>query len=147
MAKTKGVRYWKAKAWTEFSRYIRTRDTVSHGHGICCTCNKPYPTFGVGCMQAGHYVAGRINAILFEEHGCHAQCYNCNINLKGNTLNYRLFMDDKYGRKERERIEQLRFKTIKFSPAEMEAIRDKYVEKRIALMAKRRNVKRSNTPN
>lgn len=129
MAKNKGVRYWKKKAWIEFSRYIRARDTIDHNHGICCTCHKSYPTFGVGCMQAGHYVAGRTNAILFEENGCHAQCYNCNINLKGNTLNYREFMDRKYGKVERERIEQLRFKLVKYSPAELEAIRDKYKTK------------------
>ena len=124
--KTKGVRYWKKKAWDEFSKFIRMRDTISHNHAICCTCDKLYPTFGSGCMQAGHYVAGRKNAILFEEHGCHAQCYNCNVNLKGNTLNYREFMDRKYGSKERKRIEQLRFRVVKYSPAELEAIRDKY---------------------
>lgn len=129
MKKKKDVRYWKKKAWTEFSKYIRLRDTISHNHAICCTCNKPYPAFGVGCMQAGHYVAGRINAILFEEHGCHAQCYNCNINLKGNTLNYREFMLRKYGVHETVRIESLRFKLIKYSPAEFETIRDKYKAK------------------
>lgn len=130
MAKTKGVRYWKKKAWAEFSKYIRMRDSGGIGGiALCCTCNKPYPTFGVGCMQAGHYVAGRTSAILFEENGCHAQCYNCNINLKGNTINYRLFMDNKYGVVERMRIEQLRFKLVKYSPAELEAIRDKYKAK------------------
>ena len=130
MAKTKGVRYWKKKAWTEFSKWVRMRDTVKGTKfGYCCTCHLRYPTFGVGCMQAGHYVAGRTNAVLFEEHGCHAQCYNCNINLKGNTFNYREFMDRKYGKVERERIEQLRFKLVKYSPAELEAIRDKYKAK------------------
>ncbi len=142
MAKTKGVRYWKRHAWTEFSKYIRTRDSKGGLYALCCTCGKSYPAFGVGCMQAGHYVAGRTNAILFEENGCHAQCYNCNINLKGNILNYRVFMDKKYGPVERERIEQLRFELRKYSPAELEAIRDKYVEKRIALMADRRNLER-----
>ena len=139
--KTKGVRYWKKKAWDAFSAYVRTRDSDC-GMGYCCTCGQLYPAFGQGCMQAGHYVAGRRNAILFEENGCHAQCYNCNINLKGNTLNYRDFMERTYGRVERERIEQLRFKDIKYSPAELEAIRDEYAEKRIALMAARRGVPR-----
>lgn len=140
MSKTKGVRYWKKKAWAEFSKYIRLRDslsTTSAGtHAWCCTCGQLYPVFGKGCMQAGHYVAGRINAILFEENGCHAQCYNCNINLKGNTLNYRGFMLREYGPAETERIENLRFKLVKYSPAELEAIRDKYKAKYQALKGK-----------
>ena len=131
--KTKGVRYWKKKAWIEFSKWVRMRDSCHTGgageYVSCCTCNKLYHAFGVGCVQAGHYVAGRINAILFEEHGCHAQCYNCNINLKGNTLNYREFMLRKYGVHETVRIESLRFKLVKYSPAELEAIRDKYKAK------------------
>ena len=141
MAKSKGVRYWKRHAWIAFSKYIRTRDGHGHLTGPCCTCGKHYPLFGIGCMQAGHYVAGRTNAILFEETGCHAQCYNCNINLKGNTINYRAFMDRTYGKVERERIEHLRFVTVKYSPCELEAIRDKYKEKRIELMKSQRGIK------
>ena len=142
MVKRKGVRYWKKRAWVAFSKYIRTRDGGGRLTALCCTCGKLYPVFGVGCMQAGHYVAGRTNAILFEENGCHAQCYNCNINLKGNTLNYREFMDKKYGVAERERIEALRFKHVKYSPTELEDIYYKFKDKSIELMAKQRGIKK-----
>jgi len=127
--KTKGVRYWKKKAWDEFSKYIRLRDAKGSESAICCTCGKTYNAFGLGCMQAGHYVPGRRNAYLFEEHNCHAQCYVCNTTFKGRPIEYREFMDRTYGKKDRKRIEALRFVTIKYSPAELEAIRDKYKAK------------------
>lgn len=40
-------------------------------------------------LQAGHFIPGRRNVTLFSEKGTHAQCYNCNMNLKGATLEYR----------------------------------------------------------
>ena len=94
--KTKGIRYWKKKACVEFSKYIRLRDalktTGTKDTVICYTCKKSYPAFGVGCVQAGHFVPGRGNSILFDERGVHAQCYNCNVNLKGNWPEYMRYM-------------------------------------------------------
>ena len=124
--KTKGVRYWKKKAWDEFSKYIRQRDSKGADYANCCTCNKLYPVWGKNCLQAGHYLQGRRNAYLFGEHCVHIQCERCNKYLGGNPIEYREFMDRTYGKKERKRIEALRFVTIKYSPAELEAIRDKY---------------------
>lgn len=82
----------KEKAWQAFSLYIRTRDKR------CVTC----PT-GMA-QQAGHFIDGRHNAVLFSERGVHGQCYHCNVGLKGNKLEYFLFMERTYGR---EVIDQL----------------------------------------
>ena len=132
-SKTHGVRWWKKKAWDEFSKYIRKRDALKNEdtgmYFKCCTCGKVYPAFGKGCGQAGHYVAGRKNSYLFEEHGCHAQCYNCNINLKGNTILYRKFMIETYGLEETERIEQLFFVNKEYRIWDLEEIYNKYKEK------------------
>ena len=88
----------KKKAWDDFSKYIRTRDclrtTGCASFGLCITCNKRYH---FKLLQAGHFVSGRHNANLFSERGTHAQCYNCNINLKGNTLEYRRQIIKRYG--------------------------------------------------
>jgi hypothetical protein len=88
----------KKKAWTEFSIYIRTRDClITTGcafWGLCITCGKRYH---IKLLQAGHFVAGRHNGNLFSEKGTHAQCYNCNINLKGNSLEYRRKIIEIYG--------------------------------------------------
>ena len=79
----------KDNLWETFSIYTRTRDCIrttgTIEYGLCISCSKPYP---FKKLQAGHFIPGRRNSNLFYERGCHAQCYNCNINLKGNLLNY-----------------------------------------------------------
>ncbi len=88
----------KKKLWVIFSEYIRKRDgletTGSTEWALCITCQKRYH---YKMLQAGHFIAGRHNAGLFSERGTHAQCYNCNINLKGNTLEYRRQIIKLYG--------------------------------------------------
>lgn len=88
----------KKKAWDLFSRYIRLRDclktTGCTSFGLCITCQKRYH---FKLLQAGHFISGRHNANLFSEKGTHAQCYNCNINLRGNTLEYRRKIIKMYG--------------------------------------------------
>ncbi len=131
--KTKGVRYWKKKAWEAFSKFIRLRDalgtTGTRTHLICCTCNKQYPAFGLGCAQAGHFIPGRHNAILFEEKGVHGQCYNCNVNLKGNWPQYIEFMQRNYGVSETDRLMLKRHIVLKYTPQDLEEIRDIYRKK------------------
>ena len=88
----------KKKAWKAFSEYIRTRDCLKTtglpDYGRCITCSKIVPKT---LLQAGHFIPGRHLANLFSEKGTHAQCYNCNINLKGNTLEYRRQIIKLYG--------------------------------------------------
>lgn len=98
----------KEKAWNIFSQYIRLRDAIkttgTKTHCKCCTCNKIYPAFGIGCLQAGHYIPGRRESNLFDEIGCHGQCYNCNHTLKGNWVPYQKFIIEKYGQIENDRL-------------------------------------------
>ena len=92
------IRTIKKKVWKIFSEYIRLRDclrtTGLPDYGNCITCSKTVPR---KLLQAGHYIPGRHNQNLFEETGCHAQCYNCNINLKGNTHVYAQKLRELYG--------------------------------------------------
>ena len=87
------------KTWRAFSLYIRTRDCLeSTGdalHGKCCTCGKIYP---IGKLQAGHFMPGRIDALLFDEDQVHAQCYRCNVLLSGVWPAYYRFIEERYGR-------------------------------------------------
>lgn len=91
----------KKKAWDQFSIYIRTRDCLATtGHadeGICVTCREVKPFKN---LQAGHFIGGRNNAVLFQERGVHAQCYSCNAKHIGNgrPIEYWLYMEQTYGR-------------------------------------------------
>ena len=107
-AKPKRITLTKAKkrANIAFSKYIRTRD--AQGSQIyCITCDKPYPAFGVGCAQAGHFIPGRHSAVLYDERNAHGQCYNCNINLKGNWVKYEVKMLEKYGQEVIDELKEL----------------------------------------
>ncbi len=135
MVKTKGVNYWKKRTWAEFRKYIRLRDalrtTGKPDNLVCCSCGKIYPSFGIGCAQAGHFIPGRKNSILFGETCVHGQCYFCNSNqgLKGNWPGYYDFMLKTYGQDEIDRLLALRHEVRKFKTFELETMRDDYKQK------------------
>ncbi len=119
--KRKTVASVKKKAWCVFSECTRKRDclltTGCSSFGLCITCGKRYH---FKLLQAGHFVAGRHNAGLFSERGVHAQCYNCNINLRGNTLEYRRKIIELYGDGVDLELEAEARQTKKFSISELE---------------------------
>jgi len=88
----------KDKTWRAFSRMIRTRDclatTGSEEFGRCCTCGGTFPFKD---LQAGHFIPGRANSILFDERGVHAQCRGCNVFGGGQPALYEQFMQQAYG--------------------------------------------------
>jgi hypothetical protein len=137
-SKTKGIRYWKKRAWNDaFSPYIRLRDAIkttgTKTHLLCCTCSKIYPAFGRGCAQAGHFVPGRTHALLFREKGVHGQCYNCNHTLKGNWVNYEKFMLLEYGLDTVCEEKAAKYSNLKYNAVEMQEIYEKYKRKLEAL--------------
>ena len=106
----------KKKAWDTFSIYVRTRDalktTGTKNYLLCITCDKEYPAFGRGCAQAGHFIPGRGNAVLIDERFVNGQCYNCNINLKGNWIVYEQKMIKMWGKEEVEKVKKAAKQTI-----------------------------------
>jgi hypothetical protein len=120
--KKHGVSYWKTKAWHEFSIFIRNRDNSKLGCR-CFTCGKYYPT---NRMQAGHYVSRRINCTLFNEMNVHAQCYNCNINLKGDIITYKENLIKEYGEDKVKVLEDMRHVIKQWKTFELEEIYNKY---------------------
>ena len=133
--KKHGIRWHIKKTWTQFSIYIRTRDclstTGSRDEGRCFTCGKIFP---FKKLQAGHFVPGRRNAILFNEECVHAQCFHCNQpaargGLGGNILEYRRRIVDMYGPGYDEFLERLSRTTVKYLPCDLDEMADKFKEK------------------
>ena len=127
--KKKTLTQLKNSLWPLFSLYIRTRDclktTGCASFGLCITCGKRYH---IKLLQAGHFIPGRHNANLFSEKGTNAQCYNCNINLKGNTLVYRRKIIEMYGAEADEELEREDVKPKKFTEEELLGLKEKYKE-------------------
>ena len=101
MAKKTERQLAKEAAWNAFSRYIRTRDclrfTGDPDEGKCVSCSRFYP---FKKLQAGHFIGGRGNAVLFAEDITYSQCYGCNVGKSGNYLDYYYFMESELGSKE-----------------------------------------------
>lgn len=120
----------KKKVWPIFSEFIRTKDcletTGCASFGLCITCGKRYH---YKLLQAGHFISGRHNANLFLERGTHAQCYNCNINLRGNTLEYRRKIIEMYGEGADLELEEKARQIKKFTIQELEALTIYFKEK------------------
>ena len=116
----------KIKAWKEFSRYIRLRDSDCYGIAECRTCGDKKHWKQV---HAGHFLAGRGESILFEETGCHAQCPICNMVLDGNFKRYKAFIALEYGVGEVNRLERLKGAILKRSASDYNKLAREFREK------------------
>lgn len=121
----------KDKAWTAFSAYIRTRDclrfTGDESEGMCITCKIAFP---YKKLQAGHFVGGRGNAVLFDERLVYSQCAYCNqkppMGLGGNYASYALFMIDEWGREQTEAFLRLKGTDKVYKQHDFEELTIKY---------------------
>lgn len=120
----------KNKAWDLFSRYIRLRDclftTRTKERGRCITCGFEFP---FNDLQAGHFVSGRGNSVLFDEECVHAQCRTCNILKGGKTLVYRRKILELYGDGYDEVLEKRAQVVKKFTISELEDLITELEEK------------------
>jgi DNA-directed RNA polymerase subunit N (RpoN/RPB10) len=115
----------KKKAWDEFSKYIRRRDSTYIGIE-CYTCGK-YITFETA--QAGHFQPGRHKIFLFDERQVHAQCFQCNGPLKGNWPKYYEHMIRDYGQEVVNEMIAQKYTNDQWKVFELEEIYRKYSAK------------------
>lgn len=125
MPKTKkpNLKKLREKAWKAFSIYIRRKYADRNGNCKCVTCDtvKHWKE-----MQAGHFIDGRTNSILFDERGVFPQCYRCNCMLSGNKVEYFRFMQNYYGDEVIDELRALRLQAKKYSVSELEEIINHY---------------------
>lgn len=81
--------------WKLFSEVVRRTGADSQGYNTCFTCGvrKHWKQ-----LHAGHYVRASAGlATYFDEQNIHPQCYACNIWRDGNSDEYALALQRKYG--------------------------------------------------
>jgi 5-methylcytosine-specific restriction endonuclease McrA len=95
----------KRKLWEQFAKFIKTRDG-----NLCYTCGRAGTGSGMHC---GHFIPKSVGGLTlyFNEDNCHAQCYNCNINLGGNQYLY----GEKLGKEKVDQLYLLKRQTAKWS--------------------------------
>lgn len=113
----------KNKVWIQFSIYIRTRGANADGMNHCVTC---WAIKHWKELQAGHFIAGRLNSNLFDERGCHPQCSLCNVVKAGNGPRYYQFMLKTYGQEVIDELLTKNDQTKKWLPGELESLLEKY---------------------
>lgn len=124
-AKTKklSVGKWKKKAWTEFSKFIRTRGADVDGMNDCFTC--PVRLHWKS-LEAGHLVPGRNNAVLFSDVGVNPQCRRCNGHFRGNVIVYYPKMVRLHGQSVVDDLIAARDQTHKWEAGELQEIFTRY---------------------
>ena len=122
----KSVSSLKKKCWKLCSIYIRLKYANKQGIVMCVTCGKKYPWKQI---QAGHFIDGRTNSILFDERGISPQCYACNVCKKGNKVEYYKYMQDRYGEDVIDDLRARAKKIRKFYGYELELQIDEYKQK------------------
>lgn len=117
----------KKKLWKLFSQFIRLRDclktTGSPTKGRCYTCDRVYDFKE---LQAGHFIPGRTNSVLFDEIGVRVQCYSCNMYRGGEQLLFRRKLVKEIGEEKVEFLENKRFQTKQYRLGELLAMYDYY---------------------
>lgn len=116
----------KEKAQKVFNEWVRLRmcheTTNSPWSGICVTCRTE--TANDGHLVAGHYVKDSKNGTLtsFDEHNVHIQCQKCNRYYSGNDGEHVIYIIDKYGREELDRLKSSKTISKKWTIDELEGI-------------------------
>jgi len=125
----------KDKAWKAISQYIRHKECIETTgdpeYGTCCTCGRVKNRIE---LQAGHYISGRTNSILFVEDGIHIQCIYCNMYNEGNKSEYERYMLDRYGKEKCDRLKDLKHIQKSLSLFELKAIEQEYKDRLKKLM-------------
>ena len=123
----------KAETWRLLSLYIRYRDAIKTTGGLdncaCVTCGRVKPTRGAGCIQAGHFIPGRHNSILYDYRGIAGQCAYCNDHMKGNWVPYQKYMQETYGQEVIDELMERDKETRSWTIGELEALQAELREK------------------
>ncbi len=116
----------KEKAWRAFSLWVRLSAADEYGMASCVTCGarKHYKE-----LQAGHFIPGRNNAVLFSEEGVHPQDYHCNIGLSGNWPKYLEYMEKMYGQEIIDELLRKSRETVKYTAQDYLAIEKDYKQR------------------
>lgn len=119
--------WYKNKAWKVFSEWVRRKDSDCNGYAVCVTCGAKNHWKK---MQAGHYVDGRNNSVLFDERIVWPQCMPCNVFKRGNKIKYSAFLSKKFGYSihQLNALDNMKFETKKTGIADYQDIIDKYTD-------------------
>ena len=120
MAKRKSIASLVEEAAVILQRIVRMKAADENGYVSCVTCGVTRQ-WNDG-MQGGHFISRRYTAHKLTLENVHPQCARCNGPLRGNNVQYTLYMIDMYGRDFVEELERTKGQTKKYTRPEIEAV-------------------------
>lgn len=109
-----------------FSLYVRLRDCMPNGYGVCISCSRIKPFEEMDC---GHFFS-RVNmSTRFHEDNCHCECRHCNRFVEDHLIGYQKNLIRKIGEERYNRLAVLSKQIKKWSPYELEEMITYYAEK------------------
>lgn len=99
-----------------FSQYIRLKASDQYGYCICVTSGQKMLWKEAQC---GHFVSRGKYPTRWDETNCHPQSVYSNIFLKGDYINYTIYMIDRYGRKYVDELIDRSKQSVKIPTAEL----------------------------
>ena len=103
---------------TEFSLFIRLRDTMPNGMFNCISCSFTKPFNQADC---GHYISRLHMSVRYDEDNCHAECQTCNRFTSSHLKGYRRNLINKIGI---ERFNQLKSKSREIKQYSIDEIKE-----------------------
>lgn len=121
------VKTYKKTVWKSCATYIKYRESSSNGTVKCVTCPKILSIYDQDC-QAGHFIPGRGNSVLFDDAHIFPQCAECNCWGGGRQFLFGVFLKNKYGYNDQvlKEMQSLRHKIIKYSMEELKELKNSY---------------------
>lgn len=126
MKRQKTISSLKKDVWKLVSEYVRRSNADWKGNVKCVTCGKQMPWSE---SQAGHFIPGRRNSVLFDLRHIYPQCSICNVFRHGNLISYYPFMVRTVGDEVIEELKKLNLVDKQFKRAELLALKEEYQEK------------------
>jgi len=120
----------KETAWKWFAKYIRLRDALKTTGDVlyakCVTCGEIKP---IEEMDAGHGIAGRMNAVLFNEDIVRCQCRICNRAGGGELQMFKKVLIDEFGQDKWDYWQSTKNDPVKYTDFDYEQIAKIYRRK------------------
>ena len=96
MKRKPGIAKLKKALWKEFTLYIKYQ-YADGNYCRCFTCDAVME-IGTSNCQGGHFINKKACPVhYFNEDNVRPQCYRCNINLSGNTVEFRIRLIEEIG--------------------------------------------------
>lgn len=106
--------------------YVRIKASDIDGIAQCVTCGvrRHYKE-----LQGGHFIGRKWLATKLMEENINPQCPCCNGPLRGNIIQYTLYMIEKHGKDFVEELQRLKHQSKKYYRNEVEEIKKDFREK------------------